>query len=174
VKPAHVPTLAERLMDHLAKVFFGVGAVGVVFLAVLTVIGVFWRYVLNNPIFGINDISSLTLIVVATCSVAYGATKQSHVSVNLITMVFGRKTTRFTDLAMRLVSLFITALAVYALWNKACGFERACITTNLSIEHRPFYFILAIGMGFYAMLLATQAVVGLMWFNGDDPNEPAD
>ena len=75
---------------------------------------------------------------------------------------------------MRLVSLFITALAVYALWNKACGFERACITTNLSIEHRPFYFILAIGMGFYAMLLATQAVVGLMWFNGDDPNEPAD
>lgn len=82
MQTAHVPTLAERLMDHLAKVFFGVGALGVVFLAILIAIGVFWRYVLNEPIFGINDIFNLTLIVVVTCSVAYGATKQSHVSVN--------------------------------------------------------------------------------------------
>lgn len=138
----------------------------------ITLVGVFWRYGLNNPIFGIGDLSVMTLTIVAGCAVAFGATKQAHVSVNVITIFFGRNVTRFTDVAMRVAAVLITGLAAYALFTKACGFEKACITENLSLEHRNFYRFLGLGMAFYMFVFASQLVIGLRHFNGEDPNEP--
>ena len=167
-------TAPDRVLHAISKIFIVVGALGITTLMLLTVVGVFWRYILRDPIFGINDLSSLTLIIVAACAVAFGATTQAHVSVNLISMVFGRNVTRITDCIMRVIAIYITGLAVYALWKKACGFEKACITANLSIEHTPFYYVLALGMAFYMLVFVVHLGVGLVNFSGDDPNEPAD
>lgn len=138
----------------------------------LTVVGVFWRYILNDPIVGIDDLSSITLILVAGCAVAFGATNQAHVSVSVITSFFARPITRFTDLIMRLASIFITGLAAYALYSRACGFQKACITSNLSIEHWPFYYVLAFTMLFFMFVFIFHLMVGLKFFSGSDPNEP--
>ncbi len=162
----------DRLTGRIAGGFAIVGALGVTALMLITLVGVFWRYALNNPIFGIGDLSVMTLTIVAACAVAYGATKQAHVSVNVITFFFGRRVTRFTDVAMRLAAVFITGLASYALFTKACGFEKACITENLSLEHRNFYRFLGLGMAFYTFIFASHLVIGLRHFNGEDPHEP--
>lgn len=163
-------------MDKFTGIFAGgfaiVGGLGIVGLMLITLVGVFWRYALNNPIFGIGDLSVMTLTIVAACAVAFGATKHAHVSVNVITMFFGRNVTRFTDTAMRLAAIFITGLAAYALFTKACGFEKACITENLSLEHRNFYWVLGLSMAFYMFVFASHLIVGLRHFNGHDPNEP--
>lgn len=167
-------SLIDKVTGALAGGFAFVGGVGVIALMLITVVAVFWRYALNDPIFGIGDISVLTLTVVAACSVAYGATKHAHVSVNVIKMFVGRKVTRFTDILMRLAAIFITALAAYALFTKACGFEKACITENLSIEHRNFYYVLAGSMAFYMLIFASHLLIGFKHFSGNDPNEPED
>lgn len=164
--------IADKLIGLAAGGFAIVGGAGIVALMLITLVGVFWRYALNNPIFGIGDLSVMTLTIVAASAVAFGATKQAHVSVNIITIFFGRDITRFTDAVMRLAAIFITGLAAYALFTKACGFEKACITENLSLEHRNFYWFLGIGMTFYMLVFVTQLVIGLRHFNGIDPNEP--
>lgn len=159
-----------RLSDGVALV----GAIGIVVLMMITAVAVFWRYIINDPIFGISDLSVLTLSVVAGMSVCFGARHNSHVSVNVISYFFGRKVTRLTDIVMRVLTLATLLVAVYALIDKACGFEKACITDNLSIEHRPFFYILAFCLFVYAANIFWQLLVGLKYFNGIDPNEPAD
>ena len=82
--------------------------------------------------FGISDLSVVTLTVVAGGAVAYGARHNAHVSVNVISLVAGRKVTRWTDAIMRALTIAIAGLATYALFAKACGIEKACITNNFS------------------------------------------
>ena len=124
---------ADEQLGRVAGLFAILGAVGVCLLMVNILVAVFWRYALNDPIFGIDDVSVMVLAVFAGCAVAYGARNNSHVSVDIITNFFGRSATRYTDAVMRILALGITGLAAFALWTKACGFEEACITENLSI-----------------------------------------
>ncbi len=164
----------DEQLGRVAGLFAIVGAIGVVVLMVNILVAVFWRYALNDPIFGIDDISVMVLTVVAACSVAYGSRHNSHVSVNVITAFFGRKATRVTDAIMRLLAVGIAGLATFALWTKACGFEKACITGNLSIEHTWFYYFLGVSLLFYALHLLVQLLTGLVHWNDEDPNEVAD
>lgn len=164
----------DRLLEKFSSGVAIVGAIGVVTLMVITLVAVFWRYIVNDPIFGISDLSVLTLSVVAATSVCFGARHNAHVSVNVIKYFAGRKITRVTDIVMRTLACGMLLLASFALVDKACGFEKACLTDNLSIEHRPFFYVLAIAMLLYAANLLWQLLVGLKHFNSTDPNEPVD
>lgn len=165
---------AGKQLDRLAGLFAVVGGLAVVTLMGITVVAVAFRYLLNDPIFGIEDISIITLTFVAGASVAYGSRYNAHVSVDVISFFFGRNVKRFTDLVMRVAVIFITGLATYALFAKACGVEKACITGNMSIEHRLFYYFLGISMGFYVLHVLVQFLTGLYHFSGEDPNEVVD
>lgn len=164
----------DEQLGRIAGLFAIAGSIGIITLMMIILIAVFWRYVLNDPLFGIDDISVVVLAVVAACAVAYGARNNAHVSVNIINKFFGRSVTRYTDALMRLLALAMTGLAAYALSVQACGFEKACITENLSIEHRLFYYVLSVSLGFYALHLLVQLLVGFIHWHGDDPNELAD
>lgn len=163
---------ADRQLERLTGLFAIVGALGVTGLMAIILIAVIWRYGINNPIFGIGDMSTLVLSIVAAASVIYGARNNAHISIDLISRFFGRRITRYTDLVMRLLTLAILCLATYALITKACGFEKGCLTENLSIAHRPFYYLLAVSMGLYALHILVQLLQGLVHFKGDDPNDP--
>lgn len=165
----------ERQLGRLAGLFAAVGGLAIFVLMGITVVGVFARYVLHDPIFGIGDLSMMTLTVVVAASVAYGAHNQAHVSVNVITWFAGRTVTRLTDLVARLLGLLIVAYASYGLFTKgSCGLPCGQITNNLSIVHTPFYYVLGLAMASYAALLAVHLLVGIVHWNGDDPNEVAD
>lgn len=162
---------ADRQLGRLAGLLAVVGAVAVVGLMLITVVAVTWRYGLNDPIFGIEDLSVVTLTLVAGSAVAYGARHNAHVSVDVMSYFFGRNVSRYTDAVMRLLVVAIAALATYALFAKACGIEKACITNNFTIEHRPFYYFLGVSLGVYALHMLVQLLIGLWHFSGEDPNE---
>jgi len=144
-------------------------------LAGVTGVSVFYRYVLRAPIFGIEDISTMTLTVIVAASIAWGALQQGHVSVNIISLAFGRRVTRYTDLAARLVSLAMLTFASYALFVKgACGMPCGAMTSNLGIIHTPFYYGLGLAMGFFAALVLVHLTIGLLHWQGNDPNEVTD
>ena len=151
----------DRGLGHLALTLAILGSLGAVALALVTVIAVFWRYLLKNPIFGIEDLSVLLLTVVAAAAVAYGTGKGAHVSVDVIKHVVGPSVTRWTDALMRLLAAAICALASFALIDRACGIEKACITENLSVEHAPFYYILSLAMAVMAATYAVHCLLGL-------------
>lgn len=164
----------ETSFGRLAGLLAFLGSIGIVALLVVTVIAVVWRYVLKNPIFGIGDLSVLTLSIVAAGAVAYGTGTGAHVSVNVIARVAGRTVTRWTDALMRILAASICALASFALVDRACGIEKACITENLSIEHEPFYYVLSIAMAVMALTYAVQFLIGVLHWSDLDPNEIAD
>lgn len=164
----------DKQLSKLSCAVAIIGAIGIVALMLITVVAVFWRYIVNDPIYGISDLSVLMLSVVAATSVCFGARHNSHVSVNVISYFFGRQVTRISDVIMRILTLGMLLVASYALVDKACGLEKACVTDNLSIEHRPFFYVLAVCILLYAANIFWQLLVGLKHFNGTDPNEPAD
>lgn len=163
---------AQGRLDKHSQLIAALGGAALVALVAVTVVAVFWRYILNSPIFGIEDVSTMTLTVVVAASVAYGAHKQAHVGVNIIGFAFSRRVTRVTDLAARTLTFAIAAIAGYALFAKgSCGLPCGHITSNLAIPHPPFYFVLGAAMLSYAAVLLFQIAVGIANWTGEDPNE---
>lgn len=161
----------DRLLGLLAELLAWIGAAAIVALMGITVVAVFWRYVLNDPIFGIEDLSIISLTLVAGAAVAYGGRRGAHVSVDVISYVADRRTKRYTDAAMRVAAIGILGLATWALYAKACGPEKACITSNFSISHRPFYYYLGVAICVYTLQVAVEFLISLFHFHADDPNE---
>ena len=142
-------------------------------LVVLTGIGVFFRYIVNDPINGLGDILGLTLSITVACSLAYGGRVGAHVAVDVLGMVGGRKVTRWTDALVRVLGIFIVGVAAYALIkNGLCGILCGFLTSSLAIPHEPFYYFLAFGLSAYGVVLIAEFVAGLVHFSRDvDPSE---
>ena len=165
----------ESQLGRLAGLFAMLGGIALGGLMLTTVVAVFWRYVLNDPIFGLEDVSTMALTVVVAAAVAFGAHHKAHVGINVIKFFAGRTTTRLTDLLARSVSFSIVGLSTYAVFTKgSCGLECGAITNNLSIVHTPFYYVLGFALLSYTLLLLVQLLMGLAYWNGEDPNEPVD
>lgn len=166
---------AQAQLGRLAGLLAIFGGLAVVALMGITLVGVFWRYVLNDPIFGIEDVSTMALTVVVAASVAYGAHHNSHVSVNIITMVAGRRITRFTDLVVRVLGVAMLGVASYALFVKgSCGLPCGALTNNIGIVHTPFYYVLGLAVGSYGALMLVHLLIGLAHWGDADPNEVID
>ncbi len=166
---------AESLCGRAAGAFAVVGGIALAVLLGVTVAEVFWRYVLNDSLLWAEDLSTMSLAVVAAAAIAYGAREGSHVCVNLIARVAGRRVTRFTDALARLLAAAAAFAAACALFvHGSCGPSCGAVTPTVSISHTPFYYALGAALAAYAALLASQLLLGLATWNGEDPNEPAD
>ena len=166
---------AERGLRVLAGLFAVVGGIALAILAGVTVVGVFWRYVLRDPIFGIEDVATMALSVTTAGAIAWGAARGSHVSVNVIPWIGGRRLTRITDALARTITATILAIASIALVEKgSCGAACGAMTSNLSILHEPYYYALGAAMGLFAVIVLLHLLIGLLNWNGEDPNEIAD
>ncbi|WP_424988070.1 TRAP transporter small permease [Microbulbifer sp. S227A] len=167
--------IVERWFHHAANAFAVIGGVALVVLMLITVVSVFWRYALRDPIFGIGDMSSMTLAVVVASGVAYGGVHGVHISVNIISALLGRKALRFADVAIRAAGCLICGYAAYALALKgSCGLACGLNTENMLIPHQPFYYLLAASMALISALLLYQMIAGLGHWGGDDPFEETD
>lgn len=165
----------EKGLGFLAGLFAVLGGLALAILGLVTVVSVFFRYVVRDPIFGIEDVSTMSLTVLVAASVAWAAIHRGHVSVNVIALVAGRAWTRWTDLIARILSFAMLALASYALFVKgSCGLPCGAITSNLGIVHTPFYYVLGTSIGFFALVVLTHLIVGVLNWSGDDPNEVTD
>lgn len=166
---------AESYSGRVASAFAVPGGVALVVLLGVTVAEVFWRYVLNNSLLWAEDLATMALAVVVAAAIAYGAREGSHVCVNLIARLGGRRVTRITDAMARLLGVAATAAAAYALFvHGSRGASYGAVTPSVSISHAPFYYVLGASLASYALLLASQLLLGFATWNGEDPNEPAD
>ena len=166
---------AELYCGRLSAVFAVAGGIALVVLLGVTVAEVFWRYVLNNSLLWAEDVTTMSLAVVVAAAIAYGARERSHVSVNLIARVAGRRATRLTDAVARLLGVAVAAVAAYALFvHGSCGPACGSATPSVSISHTPFYYTLGASLATYGLLLASQLLLGFATWYGEDPNEPAE
>lgn len=141
----------------------GVGAVALATLIVITMTGVTWRYVLRDPIFGIEDLASLSLAVLVAAGVALAAIDRAHIAVDLLSAWLDRGPIGrgLTALAAGMTSA-ICLVAIFALHLKAaCGVPCGEFTSNLSIPHAPFYYGFAIAFAVFAFAEARAALLAI-------------
>ncbi|MEM7443829.1 MAG: TRAP transporter small permease [Pseudomonadota bacterium] len=166
----------QRLLgwvDKISNLLAVVGGIATVALVGVTVVAVFYRYVLNDPLFGVNDISTMLLTVCVAGSICYGSRVGANVYVDVLGMVGGRKVTRYTDIVVRALGAVVVALTAYALYEQSlCGAMCGYFTPNLAISQQPFYWFMVAGMATYAVILVLELIVGIVHI-GDpkDPNE---
>ena len=166
---------AEAFCGRVAAGFAVAGGVALAVLLAITVAEVFWRYVLHDSLLWIEDVSTMSLAVVVAAAVAYGAREGSHVCVNLLARLAGRRVTRITDAVARLLGVGATAAAAYALFaHGSCGLPCGAVTGSVSIPHLPFYYALGASLAAYGLLLLSQLLLGFAAWNAEDPNEPAE
>lgn len=164
---------AEAYCRRLGTAFVAVGGIALAVLLAVTVAEVFWRYVLNDSLLWIEDVSTMSLALVVAAAIAHGAREGSHVCVNLIARVAGRRVTRMTDAVARLLGVAAATMAAYALFvHGSCGLPCGAVTGSVSIPHTPFYYVLGASLAIYGLLLASQLLLGLAVWNAEDPNEP--
>lgn len=151
-----------KWLDRAASVLAALGAVTVVFLTGVIIVQVFWRYILDSPIFGLEDVVRMALVLVVAGSIAYGARQGAHVHVDVLKSVAGEKVTRYTDVLVKLGGAGIVAVLAFALWEEGrCGFRCGDFTDNLTIIHTPFYNTLAVGMAVYALILIVELIAAI-------------
>jgi TRAP-type C4-dicarboxylate transport system permease small subunit len=166
------------MLARLARVADGLALLGgaaVILLVAITFVSVIWRYLLNAPIYGIDDVGKMTLTVVVATSIAYGALRGAHVNVDLLDRFAGRPVTRWTDAVVRGLGACVVGFAAYGLFAKgACGFACGNQTADLAIPHLPFYMLLGLGFALYALILLAELGRGLAaWAAPRDPGTGA-
>lgn len=128
-------------------------------LTLLITADVFMRYVLNDPIFGAQDISILFLISIVALSIPYTARKGLHIFLELLTPILKPVGNRIADIIMRFSSAGVLGVMVWRLIHsgaEASDFGEQTQLLKLSFE--PFYYILAVGFTLYAINLVLEAV----------------
>ena len=169
----NTPDHAVYYVDRVVKWVAYLGSFTMASLVVITGIAVVFRYIINDPIFGIYDISEMGLLTTVACACAYGGREGAHVAVDILNMVGGRRVTRWTDIIVRLLGIGIIAVTVYALIVQgSCGIRCGHFTPNLAIPFKPFYMILAFGLSDYGAVLIAEFFDGLRHFR--DPVDPSE
>lgn len=135
------------------------GGVVLVAMVLLTVVDVTLRKLWNAPIFGAQNISELALLVVVFCAVAHCGREKGHISVNLLGNALGARFARVADTLVNLIGAAIFALLTWrALVAALQAIEIERVSNLLAIPHWPFYAMIALGAGLYAIVQLIEAI----------------
>lgn len=145
------------LIDRLIDAYTVLGICAVCVLAVVTLISVFWRYVLNDPIFSIEDISTMALTILVASAITYAGREGAHLSVDLLPKTKSPTINRWHVFGIKLFSLIAALLICFSLFKAGlCGSDCGLITANLGISHAPFYFFFAFSFFIYATFVLKE------------------
>tara|TARA_B110000438_G_C15769376_1_gene631153 strand:- start:996 stop:1511 length:516 start_codon:yes stop_codon:yes gene_type:complete len=160
---------ALRLVDGLVRpiTLYAGGAV-LIGLALVTVIAVIFRYVFNSPIFGADDFNQMLLMAAVAFGVAYSGRKGGQVVVEILSVISGQKTIRWTDIFARLLGVIMISILVWVLIESGINAaEYGETTRSLEITLQPFFWLLAFGMALYGIVLFIEMITLLRGRNLD-------
>ncbi|MGD9923674.1 MAG: TRAP transporter small permease [Pseudorhodoplanes sp.] len=129
-------------------------------LLTLTVIDVSGRYFFNWPVYGSLDLYGALLASVVAVSIPYGQRTGAHVSADVFAHLTGPAVERVIAILVRLVTASAGALwagYLYRAGNTAGLLEES--TQLLGIPFQLIYYILAVGIGLYAIVLFAESAV---------------
>jgi len=168
--PTDRPQRAIDRVDRIVRsaALWG-GGLMLVGLMGLTVVDVVLRYLFHSPVFGARDAAKLMLLTLVAFSVAYSARTGGQISIEVFSARMGPRVLRWTELFVRLVATAMLLVLTWRLWHSgqnAGKFGEASLTLQISFQ--PFYFILAVGMFLYALVLIAE--IPLFWRDRTPPS----
>jgi len=151
--------LLDQIIGNGVRLAAFISGLALLWLMGLTIIAVFMRYVFNAPILGAQDLSQVSLVVVVFPAMAYCGWTGGHVALDLISSAIKSSALRRTDMIIHAVCGVLFVYISWQTWSRAVDALQYGEATNLiEIPHAPFFFIIAISAGLYAVVLFVQAV----------------
>lgn len=149
-----------------------IGGSALTLLMGLMVVDVCLRYFFNSPIFGAQDISILSLVIIVAISIPYTARSGMHVAVEVIDKIIGPKGCRITDIFSRIVGFSISSMLTVLLIHGMKESEDFAETTPLlELSYSSFYLALAIGFALFSLALIIETII-LLFYPKFDTNSP--
>lgn len=131
--------------------------------------GVIMRYVVGNPLLGINEIVQIIAVALAMLALPYTTSTGAHVRVDLFDKILGRWGRFVGDVGSRTLSVIALVLLCSRAWKKAAeAIEFGDVTNMLELPIWPVYGAVIVGMGLCAAVYALQIVALFLGWTPDN------
>ncbi|SFR08790.1 TRAP transporter small permease [Poseidonocella sedimentorum] len=149
----------ERFPGRLLRGFADLGGLALLLLMGLVTVSVIFRYVLNQPILGSQELVQIGMAVVVMLGMPYTAHTGQHIRVDILDRAIGRAGRFLGDLFTRVVSIFVLWLVVRKTWDKARdAVEYGDVTNMIEIPLWIAYGAIVLGLGLSILVLALELV----------------
>lgn len=151
--------LSGRATHALAAV----AGVLLVLMTGLIAAAVVMRYLVGQPILGVNEIVQLNAVALAMLALPYATQSGAHVRADIFDPALGRWGRLVADLLTRAVSIAALSILVSRAWDKALDAREFGDSTNmLALPIWPFYGLIALGMALCILVFAVEAMTILV------------
>ena len=107
----------DRAVKRFTRMIALIGLVGLLTLALATVLDVMLRWIFNSPIVGLNDTYSLfAALIIASC-LPLCIYRRGNITIRFVGNIFGERATNVLDAFGGLVSLIIFSVMAWQLWR---------------------------------------------------------
>ena len=115
------------------------------------------RKALNAPILGAEDLLILALVVVVAVAIPFGSRTGAHIEIELLEPQMSTGFARWSMVVIKLMGAVLLFIAARQLWHAGQSAEKFGETTQqLLISFGPFYYLLAIAMLIYGIVLCVD------------------
>ena len=112
------------------------------------------RKALNSPIVGAEDLRILSLVVIVALAIPFGARSGAHIEIEVLDSSMSPGFARWSMVFVKLLGLALLIVMAQQLWHAGDGAVRFGETTQqLLISYQPFYYMLAVSVALYAVVL---------------------
>ena len=151
-KTAGVIGWVDRVLTWLSLALGGATLAFMTLFAVWNVLVM--RKALNSPIKGAEDLLILTLVVIVAISVPLEARTGAHIEIEVLESSMSKAFAKWSMIAVKVLGVALLTTMSWRLWHAGLSASKFGETTQqLLISYGPFYYVLAISIGLYAVIL---------------------
>ncbi|MDG1739106.1 MAG: TRAP transporter small permease [Paracoccaceae bacterium] len=150
------PTFISQFDRVLTWISFIFGGVTLAFMTGYSTLNVLvMRKALNSPIIGAEDLLILSLVVIVALSIPLGGRTGSHIEIEVLETRMSAWFAKWSMIVAKIAGLIMLAIMTQQLIHAGQSAVRFGETTQqLLISYEPFYYLLAVSIGCYALILA--------------------
>lgn len=112
------------------------------------------RKALNAPITGAEDILILVLVAIVALSIPLGARTGAHIEIEVFESRMSVWFAKWSMIVMKLLGIALLLTMAWRTWHAGQSASRFGETTQqLLLSYEPFYYLLAVSVGVYALVL---------------------
>ena len=152
----------HKIGEKVSGVLAVISCVGVVAVALFTVISVILRYIFKNPIIGSTEYVECMMAVMVFSCLAYTQAKGGHITISMVLRILPR------TLAMIINAIGYVAVTVFCGYCSYCLFlqggyasEKGLISALVNIPYYPFYYFASVCMVVFTFVLFIDALIAI-------------
>jgi len=145
----------DKILTILALVGGGATLAFMVFVSSFNV--VIMRKALNSPVQGVEDLLILSLVILVAFAIPFGGRTGAHIEIEIFESRMSPGFARWSMLAMRIAAGGLMLVMAYQLVRAGQNATKFGETTQqLLISYEPFYYLLALSVGLYVLVLLSD------------------